>query len=40
VLQNVGVEDEGFWAKNGGWYVNLQSLGDIGKKNASKNDGK
>jgi len=26
-----------FWAKNGGWYVNLRGLGDIGKKSASKN---
>jgi len=26
-----------FWVKNGGWYVSLQGLGDIGKKNTSKN---
>jgi len=26
-----------FWAKNEGWYVNMRGLGDIGKKNASKN---
>jgi hypothetical protein len=32
--------DVGFWAKNGGWCVNLQGMGDIGKKNASKNVGK
>jgi hypothetical protein len=32
--------DVGFWVKNGGWYVKLQSLGDMGKKNASKNEHK
>ena len=26
-----------FWVKNGGRYVNLRGLGDMGKKNASKN---
>jgi len=25
-----------FWAKNGGWHVNLRSLGRIDKKNAQK----
>jgi hypothetical protein len=29
-----------FWVKNGGCYVSLRGLGDIGKKNASKNVGK
>jgi len=26
-----------FWVNNGGWCVKLQSLGDMGKENASKN---
>jgi hypothetical protein len=26
-----------FWVNNGGWCVNLQGLGDMGKNNASKN---
>jgi len=26
-----------FWVKNGCWYVNMRDLGDMGKKNASKN---
>ncbi len=30
-------EDIGYWVKNGGWCVNLQGLGDMDKKNASKN---
>ncbi len=29
--------DAGFWAKNGGWCVNLRGMGEIDKKNASKN---
>jgi len=27
----------GFWGKNGGWFVNLWSLGKIGKKKAFEN---
>jgi len=26
-----------FWVKNGDQYVNMRGMGDIGKKNASKN---
>jgi hypothetical protein len=26
-----------FWAKNGGWWVNLQGLGKTGKKKTFKN---
>jgi len=28
--------DVGFWAENGGWHVNMQSLGKIGKKKMPK----
>ena len=27
-----------FWVNIGGWYVNMQSMGKKGKKNASKNE--
>ena len=30
--------DVGFWANNGDWRVNLRGVGDIGKKNTSKNE--
>jgi hypothetical protein len=29
--------DVGFWGKNGAWWVNLLSLGKIGKKKTFKN---
>ena len=29
--------DVGFWGKNGVWWVNLLSLGEIGKKKTFKN---
>jgi len=29
-----------FWVKNGGRHVNLRGMGNIDKKNASKNDEK
>ena len=29
-----------FWVNNGGWCVNLRSLGNIGRENASKNEHK
>ncbi len=29
--------DVGLWVINGGWCVNLRGMGDIGKKNVSKN---
>ena len=32
--------DVGFWVNNGGWCVNLWSMGNIDKKNTQKNAGK